>query len=176
VPAVEAESPLETTKRTLQQMREVVDGPGSHNDKLAALERLLANFLETDGMGRAALDVHWSKFAPAQRREFLSLFRTLFERSYVEKLLLFDRPDFAFRGETRSGQTAEVHTAIITPKDEFNVTYRLREVDHRWMATDIQIEDLSLTSNFKHQFDRLLETSSPAEVLARLRKKLGAAS
>jgi hypothetical protein len=49
----------------------------------------------------------------------------------------------------------------------------MRLVDGRWMATDIQIEDLSLTANFRRQLDRLLSAGSPADVLARMRKKYG---
>ena len=64
-----------------------------------------------------------------------------------------------------------VDTKIITPKDEFAVTYRMRPRGDNWMASDIQIEDLSLTTNFRRQLDRLLTKSSPEEVLNRMRKK-----
>ena len=167
-------TPLDYTRTTLEQTRSIVDSTRTHDEKLAALAALLKTFLDTDTMGRAALDQHWSKLSPAQQKEFLSLFRELFQRTYVQKLLLFERPDFGYVGEERlPGGTARVDTKIITPRDEFAVTYQMRPDGDHWLATDIKIEDLSLTTNFRRQLDRLLAKSSVEEVLGRMRKKYG---
>ena len=169
-----AATPLEYTRVTLEQTRAIVDSTRTHDDKLAALSALLKNFLDTDTMGRSALDQHWTKLSPAQQKEFLSLFRELFQRTYVQKLLLFERPDFGYVGEERlANGTARVDTKIITPRDEFAVTYQMRPEGDHWLATDIKIEDMSLTANFRHQLDRLLAKSSTEDVLARMRKKYG---
>jgi phospholipid transport system substrate-binding protein len=167
-----AVTPLDYTRTTLEQTRSIVDSTRTHDEKLAALAALLKTFLDTDTMGRAALEQHWSKLSTAQQKEFLSLFRELFQRTYVQKLLLFERPDFGYVGEERlPGGTARVDTKIITPRDEFAVTYQMRPDGDHWLATDIKIEDLSLTTNFRRQLDRLLAKSSMDEVLGRMRKK-----
>lgn len=168
-----AVTPLEQTRQTLERTRSIVDSPVSHNQKLADLSVLLKTFLDTDTMGKAALDTNWSKFTPAQQKEFLALFRELFQRTYVQKLLLFERPDFAYVGEEVSGATARVDTKILTPRDEFAVVYRMRADGDRWLVTDIKIEDLSLTANFRRQLDRLLAKSSAGDVLDRMRRKYG---
>lgn len=169
-----ADGPLAQTRATLEQTRVIVDRDEPHNAKLVALATLLKTFLDTDTMGRAALDTHWTKLSPAQQREFLTLFRELFQRTYVQKLLLFERPDFGYVGETLDGpERARVDTTIITPRDEFAVTYRMRRAGDRWLATDIQIEDLSLTTNFRRQMDRLLTAGTVEELLDRMRRKYG---
>lgn len=168
-----AETPLEHTRAVLEETRTIVDSSRTHNEKLEALSKLLRTFLDTDAMGRAALDKNWSRFTPAQQQEFLTLFRELFQRTYVQKLLLFERPDFAYVGEQRHDGTTRVDTKIVTPRDEFAVTYDMRLVDAHWLATDIKIEDLSLTTNFRRQLDRLLAKSSVEELLNRMRKKYG---
>ena len=91
----------------------------------------------------------------------------------MQKLLLFEKPDFGYVGETVTDGKARVDTKIITPRDEFAVTYQLRQDGERWLATDIKIEDMSLTMNFRRQLDRLLSKSSPEDVLGRMRKKYG---
>jgi phospholipid transport system substrate-binding protein len=168
-----APSPMERTRAVLEEARRIVDSPKTHNEKLADLSALLKTFLDTDTMGREALGEHWEKFSPAQRQEFLQLFRELFQRTYVQKLLLFEKPDFGYVGEEVQGTQARVETKIITPRDEFAVTYRMRRDGDDWKATDIQIEDLSLTTNFRRQLSRLLAKESPAELLARMRRKYG---
>ncbi len=168
-----APSPMERTRAVLEEARRIVDSPKTHNEKLADLSALLKTFLDTDTMGREALGEHWEKFSPAQRQEFLQLFRELFSEPYVQKLLLFEKPDFGYVGEEVQGTQARVETKIITPRDEFAVTYRMRRDGDDWKATDIQIEDLSLTTNFRRQLSRLLAKESPAELLARMRRKYG---
>jgi phospholipid transport system substrate-binding protein len=166
-------SPLEQTKTTLEATRVIVSTDKPHNDKLRDLSDLLRTFLDAETMGRAAVDKHWSKFSPAQQKEFLTLFRELFQRTYVQKLLLFEKPDFAYVGETVTGDTAQVDTKILTARDEFAVTYAMRRHGESWMAADIKIEDLSLTTNFRRQLDRLLTNSSVEQVLDRMRRKYG---
>ncbi|MCX8073575.1 MAG: ABC transporter substrate-binding protein [Candidatus Binatia bacterium] len=172
-PSSGAVSPLERTRAVLEEARQIVDSAKTHNEKLADLSRLLKGFLDTDTMGREALGDHWSKFSPAQRQEFLQLFRELFQRTYVQKLLLFEKPDFGYVGEQVNGDRARVETKIITPRDEFAVIYQMRLDNGTWKATDIQIEDLSLTANFRRQLGRLLEKETPNDLLARMRRKYG---
>ncbi len=166
---------LTHTRTTLEATRVIIDSADTHNEKLAALHKLLEGFLDTDAMGRAALDKHWSRFTAAQQSEFLALFRELFQRTYVQKLLLFDRPDFEYVGQETVDGYVRVDTLIVTPRDEFAVTYQFRQSDGAWLASDIRIEDLSLTTNFRRQLDRLLANSSPENVLDRMRRKYGPA-
>lgn len=173
-------SPLAYTVETLQQTRVIIDSDSPHNQQLRELHGLLGDFLDTDWMGRAALDKHTSSFSKAQLKEFLTLFRELFQRTYVQKLLLFDRPDFEYVGEEKVQEKQDdyvrVDTLILTPRDEFSVAYKFHRKADRWQAYDIQIEDLSLTTNFRRQLDSLLAKSTVENVLGRMRRKYGSVS
>jgi len=168
-----AASPLEYTRTTLEQARVIVAGSQTHNEKLAALAVLFSKFLDTDEMGRQALGPHWSSFTPDQQKEFLGLFRELLQRVYVQKLLLFENPNFVYAGEQSTGAGAVVDTKIVTPRDQFDVTYRLKPVGDTWMATAITVEDVSLTANLGAQLNDLLSRNSVDDVLALMRRKYG---
>jgi ABC-type transporter MlaC component len=168
-----AASPLEYTRTELEQARAIVNSDQSHNDKLAALSVLFAQFLDTDTMGRVALGTHWSSFTPQQQKEFLVLFRKLFQRTYVQELLLFEKPNFVYVGETRSDGAANVNTKIVTPRDEFHVVYQLRPEGERWLVTRITVEDVSLTANLGSQLDHLLSRDSVEDVLNLMQRKYG---
>ena len=168
-----AASPLEYTRATLEQARAIVSSDQNHNDKLAALSVLFTKFLDTDTMGRAALGKHWSSFTPQQQKEFLVLFRRLFQRTYVQELLLFDKPNFVYVGETRLDGEASVNTKIVTPRDEFSVVYQLRPEGERWLVTRITVEDVSLTANLGSQLDDLLSRDSVEDVLNLMQRKYG---
>ena len=168
-----ASSPLEYTRTTLEQARAIVGGDQTHNDKLAALSVVFSKFLDTDTMGRAALGKHWSSFTPQQQKEFLPLFRKLFQRTYVQELLLFDKPNFVYVGEARLDGEASVTTKIVTPRDEFTVVYQLRPEGERWLVTRITVEDVSLTANLGSQLDDLLSRDSVEDVLNLMQRKYG---
>jgi phospholipid transport system substrate-binding protein len=41
----------------------------------------------------------------------------------------------------------------------------------RWLIYDVAIENISLIANYRAQFDRIIRTSSYAELVKRLRKQ-----
>lgn len=164
--------PMERTREVLQASNRIVTGEGDRNAKLAKLKDLLRGFLDTDALARKAMGKHLDGRTPAQTKEFTSIFRDLFVRTYVQRLLLFDAPDFGFTGEKIEGDTAEVNTEIITPKDEFGVDYAMGKGPGGWVATDILVEGVSLAENFRSQFDKALAKDSFERLLERLRNKL----
>lgn len=169
-------APLEYTRTVLEQARAIVASSQSHNEKLAALSTLFGKFLDTDEMGREALGQRWSSFTPPQQKEFLALFHQLLERTYVQKLLLFENPDFVYAGQQFNGAGAIVDTRIVTPRDEFDVKYQLRPDAGAWSATAITVEDVSLTANLGSQLNDLLTRMSVDDLLALLRRKYGNAN
>lgn len=171
--SVASVGPLAETRRVLEAARAIVAAEVSHDEKLESLSQLLGQFLDTETMGRSALEPHLGELSPAEQREILGLFRELFQRSYVQKLLLFERPNFGYLGERREGDGAYVDTSIITPRDEFRVTYRLRPEGRGWVATDISIEGMSLTRNLARQMERIVSASSVQALLQRMRSKYG---
>ena len=171
--SAQAAAPLDYTRTILQQARTIVADNQTHNEKLAALSVLFGKFLDTDAMGREALGEHWSSFTPAQQKEFLELFRELLQRTYVQKLLLFENPDFVYVGQQLAGSGATVDTKIVTPRDQFDVSYRLTRAGDKWIATAITVEDVSLTANLGSQLNDLLGRISVDDLLALMRRKYG---
>jgi phospholipid transport system substrate-binding protein len=173
VAAATLPTPLQYTRSVLEQAQAVVAGTQTHNEKLAALASLFGNFLDTDQMGKEAVGKRWDGFTPPQQKRFLILFRRLFERTYVDTLLLFEKPEFAYVGETQFHGEVRVDTKIITPHDQFAVGYQLRPDGDRWMATNVKVENVNLTANLANQLDHLLSRSSADDVLDLMQRKYG---
>jgi len=171
--SAQAAAPLDYTRTILQQARTIVADNQTHNEKLAALSALFGKFLDTDAMGREALGPHWSSFTLAQQTEFLDLFRELLQRTYVQKLLLFENLDFVYAGQQLTGNGATVETKIVTPRAQFDVSYRLTRAGDNWIATGITVEDVSLTANLGSQLNDLLKRMSVDDLITLMRRKYG---
>lgn len=170
---VSALGPLDYTRSILERATAIVVSNHTHNQKLAELSALFRQFLDTDSMGREALGDHWATFTPDQRKEFLPLFHELMEQTYVAKLLLFENPKFVYISSAEVGDGAEVLTRIVTPNDEFEVTYRLKPYDDHWMTNRIIVEGVNLSSNLGSQLDDLLSKMSAPELIALMQRLYG---
>lgn len=173
-PAAEGESPLALTRRILTRSNEIVRDGTDRKAKLTALSSLLHDFLDTDALADRAARKHLAGRSSEEVAEFRRLFHDFFVRTYVQRLLLFDGPDFAFGDETVSGDEARVATEVVTPNDRFAVDYILHRGPRGWRATDIAVEGVSLTQNFRAQFDAAVAKDSFQGLLERLRAKIGA--
>jgi phospholipid transport system substrate-binding protein len=170
------DSPRAVTRRALEQSNTIVRGSGDRQQKLLALRDVLRDFLDTEALARLAAGKHLDGRTPEETAEFLRLFRELFIRTYVQRLLLFDAPDFTYGEERVTGDTATVGTEIVTPRDRFAVDYTLHHTESGWRATDIMVEQVSLAQNFRAQFDTALAKSSFQDLLELLRKKVDGAA
>jgi len=164
--------PLALTKGVLARSNEIVKGQGDRKEKLARLSELLRGYLDTDALADLAARKHLQGRSPEEVQEFLRLFHEFFVRTYVQRLLLFDAPDFAFKDETITGDEAKVATEIVMPGDRFAVEYVLHRRPEGWRAVDILVEGVSLAQNFRAQFDAAVAKDSFQGLLDRLRAKV----
>jgi phospholipid transport system substrate-binding protein len=168
------DSPLALTRSVLERSNTIVRGSGDRKQKLADLSDLLRGFLDTNALARLAAGPNLDGRSAAETDEFLRLFHEFFVRTYVQRLLLFDAPDFKYGGETVTGDEARVATEVVTSGDRFAVDYQLRRSPQGWRTTDIVVEGVSLAKNFRAQFDAAVKKDSFQGLLDRLRSKVAA--
>jgi len=157
---------------TLDKARAIVLRDDSHEQKLTALHELARHLMDTREMGRRAIGSAFSAQPAAKQEEFLNLFDELIVRSYLQKLLFFRKPQFAFGEEEVGHETVIVHTRILTDKDEFFVDYDMHQREGAWVASDVVIEHISLTQNYAQQFQELLRSRSFDDLLELMRGKV----
>lgn len=165
------EEAVAAVKRTLDDAVAVARSGGDREQNLAKLRDVARGILDTRSMGRRALGDVLTAQPPAAQAEYLALFDDLIVRAYLQKLLLFRSPRFEYGTPRRTGATLLVPTRIVTAKDEYRVDYPMQEQDGRWLATDVVVEDISLTDNYREQFATLLRDRSFGELLDLLRAK-----
>lgn len=173
-PAADDAGPLALTRNTLTRSNEIVRSSVDKKQKLTELSTLLRDFLDTDALADRAAHKHLVDKSEAEKAEFRGLFHDFFVRTYTQRLLLFDAPDFAYGAETITGDEAKVATEVVTKNDRFAVDYNLHRGPKGWRANDILVEGVSLAQNFRAQFDAAVAKDSFQGLLEKLRVKVGA--
>src|SRR5262245_60983738 len=162
-------------KKTLDGAVAIARAGGDRNESLAALRTAVREILDTKAMGRRAIGDVLGAQPPEQQVEYLALFDEVIVHAYLSKLLLFRDPHFEYSLPVRRDGSLIVRTRIVTAKDEYRVDYEMQEHDERWLATDILVEDISMTQNYHAQFASLLRDHTFAELLDLMRSKTQAA-
>jgi phospholipid transport system substrate-binding protein len=122
--------------------------------------------------GKRALARHWQGRSASEREEFSTLFADLIERSYISKIEQYSGERVVYAGETVEGDQATVRTKLITKSNtEIPIDYRMRKEGDRWRAYDVVIEGVSLVSNYRTQFNKIIQQSGYGELVKKLKAK-----
>jgi len=139
----------------------------------AALRRVLDEAIDFPEASQRALGIHWRARTEAERAEFVLLFKELVETAHIQRMESYAGETVRYVGESVEENLATVRTRV-QPKqgDEESVDFRLHRKDGRWLVYDVSIAGVSLVANYRSQFNTIIQTSSYAELLVRIRTKL----
>ena len=123
-------------------------------------------------IARRSLARHWQPLTDKQRDEFVMLFADLLERSYISKIELYGGEKILYTGERVEGDQASVATRIITKNGtDVPIDYRMLKRGDRWLVYDVNIEGVSLVSNYRTQFNKIIQTASYNDLVQKMRTK-----
>jgi phospholipid transport system substrate-binding protein len=135
---------------------------------------ILAPHFDFKMITRAAVGRDWRKATPAQQQELITGFRQLLVRTYAKSLLKYSDEEIVYEKETagtRKG-TVLVQTKVQAPgSTPLPVDYRLHRQSGSWKVYDVVIENVSLISNYRNEFKRVLAGGGIDALIAELDNK-----
>ena len=170
--------PMDTVKANVDKVLEVLRDPklkpeSAKETKKERLHQVYNGMFDQVELSRRALAQNWNKLNLAQREEFVNLFRQMLEKAYIDKILAYADEKVVFDREVRLSETqAEIQTTIITSSKKIPVFYRLILKSGGWKVYDVVVENVSLVSNYRTQFNDILAKNTPEQMLETLRKKV----
>ena len=168
--------PTDTLREYTEAVQKVLDDPAlkaddRRHERRAAVRRVAIEAFDVQETARRALGPHWQQRTPAEREEFVQLFADLLEQTYIAKIDLYGGERLKFVDERVDGDSAVVRARVTTRQGtEVPVEGRMHKRSERWLIYDVTIENISLIANYRSQFDRIIRTSSYADLVKRLRK------
>jgi phospholipid transport system substrate-binding protein len=170
-----AGAPTEQLKASVDQIIKVLEDPALKpesrvRDRRAAIRKEAEGVFDFTETAKRALGRHWQALAEADRHEFTSLFTDLIERAYISKIERYSGERIAYTGEVVDGGLATVRTRFVTKQGtEIPVDYRMQQRGDRWLVYDVSVEGVSLVNNYRTQFDKVIQTSSYAELVRKMK-------
>jgi len=147
-------------------------GDGKVVERRGAVRKIADEIFDFGEIARRALGRYWQPLTETQRTEFVALFADLLERSYISKIELYGGEKIIYNGERVDGDLATVSTKIITKNGtEVPVDYRLFRRGENWMIYDVNVEGISLVSNYRTQFNKIIQTSGYNTLVDRMKTK-----
>jgi phospholipid transport system substrate-binding protein len=168
-----AGAPTDTVKEyTDAVVKALEDASLKPADRRAAVRKLATEAFDVQETARRALGPHWQQRTPSEREEFVHLFADLLESTYINKIDLYGGERLKFTEEKVDGDIAVVRAKVTTKQGtDVPVEARMNKKNDRWLIYDVAIENISLISNYRAQFDRIIRTSSYGELVKRLRNR-----
>jgi phospholipid transport system substrate-binding protein len=173
--AARAGAPTDQLKASVEQIVKVLDDPGLKadskvKDRRAAIRKEAEVIFDFNETAKRALGRHWQTLSEQDRQEFTGLFTDLIERAYIQKIEKYSGERIAYAGETIDGSLATVRTRFVTKQGtEIPVDYRMQQRGDRWFVYDVSVEGVSLINNYRTQFDKIIQTSSYAELVRKMK-------
>lgn len=168
-------APLDDVRKTVDEVvRIVADKEMKKNDqkRRQALKKTISVIFDYNEMARRSLGKHWNARSVAEKKQFVDLFATLLENSYAGKIESYNNEKIVYIKEILDGTHAEVKSKVVTAKrDEFTLDYRLINQNGTWMVYDVVIEGVSLVSNYRTQFNKIISSNGYAELVKKLQNK-----
>lgn len=137
-----------------------------------ALRKTISTIFDYGEMAKRSMGKHWNQRTAAEKKQFTDLFATLLENSYADKIESYNNEKIVYLKETEDGEYAEVKSKVVTAKrDEFTLDYRLLNQNGKWMVYDVVIEGVSLVSNYRTQFNKIITSEGYPTLLKKLQTK-----
>jgi phospholipid transport system substrate-binding protein len=166
-----AGSPTEQLRAYTDRVMEVLENRAMTSpERVAAVRAVASEAFDVSETAQRALGIHWQQRTPAEKQEFVQIFRGLLEQTYLSRIGEFGGERIKYVNERIDGDRAIVRAVIVTRNGtEVPVESRLLRKADRWLIYDILIENISLIASYRSQFDRVIRTASYPELVRRLK-------
>jgi len=178
IPALgSAGQPTEVMKSTIDKVITVLKDPALKGEtrteaRRKEIRKAVHDVFDFREMAQRSLGRYWSKRTPAEKDEFTELFSDLLERSYINRIESYSDEKISYDSEEIDGEYAVVKTRFITKRmEEFSADYKMLDENGLWKVYDVVIERVSLVNNYRIQFNKIISSSSYAELVKKMKNK-----
>ena len=177
--AAEAVGPDAMVKNTATEVLDILkkdkDIQNGDNKKLVALteEKIVPHF-NFERMSQLVLGRNWPKSSKEQQSQFVTEFRNLLVRTYSSALAKYRNQTMDYKPlRSQPGDTKVVVKTLILQAggQPVKVDYNLEKYGEEWKVVDVTIEDVSIVTSYRGQFDDTIKKDGIDTLIQKLAEK-----
>lgn len=172
-----AEGPMEQTRDSVNKVLNILKNKdlkkaSASKERRQLIRKEVSARFDFEEMSKRAMGLYWQQRTAEEKKEFVSLFTDLLEKTYIGKIEGYQDEKVIFEDQKLDGDYAVVKTRIVTSKGvEIPFVYKLIKKEAQWIVYDVVVEEVSLVSNYRKQFYQVIRDKSYAELLRRMKEK-----
>jgi phospholipid transport system substrate-binding protein len=179
VPALSsAGEPLEDLRQGVEKGIQILEDPRYEDASLKKLQQrelweVMLQVFDFREFSRRVVASHWKKFTPRQRDEFSMSFAEFLGKFYLSRLQTRYNGQKIFYGDQRfiSKSRALVEVKVLWKNVEVPVELRMKKRLDTWKVYDLSALGINAVGNYRAQFQKLLQTNSPDQVIETIKEK-----
>jgi phospholipid transport system substrate-binding protein len=178
VSLADGDQPIEVLRKGVDEAIRILKNPEFNNadrkeaqqQKLRAILERLFDFKE---FSRSVLASNWKNFTPAQRKEFVGAFSNFLAKFYLGQLQKrYKDETLIYVGQHLTSPTrALVKVRVVWKGQKIPVDLLMIKRGGLWKVFDIQFLGFSAIRSYRAQFQFILRTETPAQVIKRLKMR-----
>lgn len=161
------------TEEVLSVLRQDKELQGGNRQRaMALIEDKIAPHFDFDRMTGLAVGKSWREADEAQRQAVTKEFRSLLVRTYANALTAYRDQTVSFKPGNGGGDEATVRSQIEKPGAKpIALDYQLARSDGQWKVFDIAIDNVSLITNYRGNFQAELSKGGLAGLTKSLQER-----
>ena len=163
-------------KVTSQGIEEIINANIPQAQKDARFAKLFNEYLDLDFIGKFVLGRYWNTAKPAERKEFIEVYRQMNIKTWSKRFDEFKGKSFNFNGTTPSNSKNQIFVDTTVPMPQgtpAKVIWRVKDTNGTLKVVDIIIENVSLAITARNEYTAYIKKSKNgiADLIADLKQK-----
>jgi phospholipid transport system substrate-binding protein len=172
------DSPCGIVQRTSDKVLKAINRGLSSNQTMPLIQTVIVPQFDFSLMTKFAMGINWKQANSKQQTQLVDLFKQLLVYTYSNALYKFRGGHVNITDQKIIDKRAVVATTVVLPNSASNqpikVEYDLAKTgtDGSWKVYDIKIENASLVTTYRNQFNEIIQNSKVDGLITQLRTKV----
>jgi phospholipid transport system substrate-binding protein len=171
--AFAGEKPMQFLKAKNEKLNPLLANTEKNKKKILDV---VQNMMDFDTLCRDSLGKHWEGRTEAERTEFSDTLHALIEKNLIKRLKDSRNHKVVYDAETVNGDSASVTTTVVSgdgPRaEQVEIEYKMKKQGKKWGVVDMVTDGVSLVSNYRSQFNKIITEEGFDALLKKMKDKL----
>ncbi|MBN2527134.1 MAG: ABC transporter substrate-binding protein [Deltaproteobacteria bacterium] len=138
--------------------------------------KIVKKMLDFNRLCKDSLGKHWETRTPEEQKDFTETLTALIEKNVLKRLTNTKDNEVKYESENVKGDTATVITLVSDTSGprpvEIEIAYKMEKKGKNWIVVDMKTDGISLVSNYRSQFNKLIEKEGWDSMMKKMKDKL----